>query len=208
MTLCLDSDCFVVIELDSLEALVTNDTIFTVNGTNYEPLDFAENVTEPNVTGALNETVICLEGDLNCYIPIEVVNENSTTGDQTVRCWYGWCYTVGEPFGPSSDNNTKENNTQTDNFSTDSNSTEAENITLCIDLDCFLVLELTPVDALTTSQTIFDVDGSNYEPLDFAYNVTEPNVTVSLNETVICLEDDLLCYKPIEVVNENTSTGN
>ena len=67
--------------MDNLEALVTNDTIFTVNGTNYEPLDFAENVTEPNVTGALNETVICLEGDLNCYVPIEVVNENSATGD-------------------------------------------------------------------------------------------------------------------------------
>ena len=96
--MCLDEDCFYVLELSVLEGIATNETVFYVNGTSYEPLDFAENVTEPNVTGALNETVICLEDDLNCYVPIEVVYDNSTTGNQTVKCWKDWCYIVVEPF--------------------------------------------------------------------------------------------------------------
>ena len=45
----------------------------------------------------LNETKICLAGDVNCYIPIGIVNENTTTGEDTkVKCLMDWCYIVSE----------------------------------------------------------------------------------------------------------------
>lgn len=71
----------------------------------------------------LSETVICLEGDLDCYIPIEVVSDNSTTGDRNVKCLLGWCYIVGDPY-KSADNST---------IDIDSNETEPKNLTLCLD---------------------------------------------------------------------------
>lgn len=43
------------------------------------PLDFAENVETPNVTAVLNESIICLENDLNCYKPIKVVTADDDT---------------------------------------------------------------------------------------------------------------------------------
>ena len=49
MTLCLDSDCFVVVELTKLEALTTNDTVFVVANDSYVPLEYSENVTSPDV---------------------------------------------------------------------------------------------------------------------------------------------------------------
>ena len=78
--------------------MTTPETTFTFNDTNYQPLDFAYNVTEPDVNAVLNETVICLENDTNCYIPIEIVNENSDTSDKTVKCLWAWCYIVGDPY--------------------------------------------------------------------------------------------------------------
>ena len=44
------------------------------------------------------------------------------------------------------------------------------------------------VDAVNTNETVFFVNGSSYQPLDFAYFVDQPNVTGFLNETIICLE--------------------
>ena len=45
----------------------------------------------------MNETKICLAGDVNCYIPIGIVNENTTTGEDTkVKCLMDWCYIVSE----------------------------------------------------------------------------------------------------------------
>ena len=51
-------------------AINTNETIIYVNGTGYQPIDFAENIDEPNVSAALNESYICLENDSECYVPI------------------------------------------------------------------------------------------------------------------------------------------
>lgn len=65
-----------------IDAVSTNETVFYFNETAYVPLDFADDVTEPNATGILNETVICLAGDDQCYIPIGLVDPESTTGDQ------------------------------------------------------------------------------------------------------------------------------
>ena len=68
----------------------------------------------------LTETVICLENDLNCYIPLEIVNENTDTVDKTVKCFWSWCYIVGDPYIPEQ--------TQTDNNGTDdSNETDGNN---------------------------------------------------------------------------------
>ena len=68
----------------------------------------------------LTETVICLENDLNCYIPLEIVNENTDTVDKTVKFSWSWCYIVGDPFIPEQ--------TQTDNNGTDdSNETDGNN---------------------------------------------------------------------------------
>ena len=67
-------------------------------------IDFASDVSEPDVNAVLSETVICLEGDLNCYIPIEIVSENTDTTDKTVKCLWAWCYTVGEPYVFATDN--------------------------------------------------------------------------------------------------------
>ena len=91
-------DCFIVVEIQDLEALITNETIFSLNGTNYEPLDFAYNVTEPDVSANLSETIICLENDINCYIPIEIVTADTDTSDKTIKCLWAWCYTVGNPY--------------------------------------------------------------------------------------------------------------
>ncbi len=50
------------------------------------------------MSASLAETVICLENDTNCYIPIEIVTEETDTADKTVKCIWAWCYTVGDPF--------------------------------------------------------------------------------------------------------------
>ena len=78
--------------------MTTLGTTFTFNQTIYTPIDFAYNVTEPDVSASLAETVICLENDTNCYIPIEIVTEETDTTDKTVKCIWAWCYTVGDPF--------------------------------------------------------------------------------------------------------------
>jgi hypothetical protein len=62
------------------------------------PLEIAFNITEPDVNANLSETIICLENDLNCYIPLEIVNVDTDTADKTVKCIWAWCYTVGDPF--------------------------------------------------------------------------------------------------------------
>ena len=78
--------------------MTTPVTTFTFDQTIYAPIDFAYNVTEPDVSAVLNETVICLENDTNCYIPIEIVTPDTDTSDKTIKCLWAWCYTVGNPY--------------------------------------------------------------------------------------------------------------
>jgi hypothetical protein len=63
-----------------IDAITTNKTVFYFNETAYVPLDFADGVIESNATGILTETVICLAGDDECYIPIGLVDTETTTG--------------------------------------------------------------------------------------------------------------------------------
>ena len=65
--LCIEDDCFYVIELNEVDAITTTATVFRVNNISYYPIDFADNCTNPTITGFLNQSVICLEGDLNCF---------------------------------------------------------------------------------------------------------------------------------------------
>ena len=51
-------------------------------------------MTEPIIYANLTETKICLAGDVNCYTPIGIVNEDTTTGNNTVKCLMDWCYIV------------------------------------------------------------------------------------------------------------------
>ena len=83
-------------------------------------LDIAYDVTEVNVSANLSETVICLENDLNCYIPLEIVTVDTDTVDKTVKCLWSWCYIVGDPYTP-------------DKNETDNNGTTSANLTLCLD---------------------------------------------------------------------------
>ena len=55
--------------------------------------------------------MICLAGDDECYIPIELVNPETTTGDQKVKCWKDWCYVIGELYTFNTPNNTNDTNT-------------------------------------------------------------------------------------------------
>jgi len=81
-SLCFDeTNCFYVVKLSSLDALTTNESTFTVGDEYYLVLDFA-NVTEPNITANLTETIICLAGATECYIPTGLVPEEGATGDQ------------------------------------------------------------------------------------------------------------------------------
>jgi len=127
-SLCFDEiNCFYVVKLSTLDAISTNETTFTVGDQYYLAIDFA-NVTEPNITANLTETIICLANDVNCYIPSGLVPPEGATGDQSVKCLWGWCYIVGEPYNPipvPSDNSTEPVNP---NVPFDEN-----NITLCID---------------------------------------------------------------------------
>ena len=170
-TLCFDENsCFTVEELAALDALTTTNTTFTFNEKFYSPLALAKNVSEPDVSAVLTETVICLEGDLECYIPIEHVTENSETADKTVKCLFDdWCYIVGEPYSPdSSDNHTDDH---TDNETDDhidepvNNETLPEGLSLCIDENCFIVKLVDSVEAITTNATIFIIGNDKYEPL-------------------------------------------
>ena len=49
--------------MNLIDAITTNETVFYFNEIAYVPLDFADGVIEPNATGVLTETVICLAGD-------------------------------------------------------------------------------------------------------------------------------------------------
>jgi len=46
----------------------------------------------------MNETIICLEGDLNCYVPLFLVGNDTVVGPLKVKCLWGWCYAVNETF--------------------------------------------------------------------------------------------------------------
>ena len=78
--------------------MTTPKTTFTFNQTIYTPIDFAYDITEPNVSANISETIICLENDTNCYIPIEIITGDTDTTDKTVKCIWAWCYTVGDPY--------------------------------------------------------------------------------------------------------------
>ena len=56
-------DLLLFIEIWENSPITTNKTIFYFNETAYVPFDFADSTTEPNATGVLNQTVICLAGD-------------------------------------------------------------------------------------------------------------------------------------------------
>jgi hypothetical protein len=108
-----------VIELSEVDAITTTETVFRVNNVSYFPIDFADNCTDPTITGLINETVICLEGDLNCYQPLEIVDEG--LANETVKCWRDeYCFVINgtylvpdspiEPNDNSTDYNPSENN--------------------------------------------------------------------------------------------------
>jgi hypothetical protein len=64
--------------------LTTNESTFTVNDEYYLVTDFAKDVTEPNITANLTETIVCLAGATECYKPTGLVPEEGATGDQQV----------------------------------------------------------------------------------------------------------------------------
>jgi len=47
--MCLDTKCFYVVEVLDIEAITTVETIFYNNLTGYKPLDFANDVIEPDI---------------------------------------------------------------------------------------------------------------------------------------------------------------
>jgi len=109
--------------------------VFRVNNVSYYPIDFADNCTNPTVTGFLNETIICIEGDLNCYQPLEIVDEG--LANDTVKCWRDeYCFVINGTYIVP-DSPIEPNDNSTDNNSTDNNSTL--NTTLCLDDSCFYV---------------------------------------------------------------------
>ena len=63
--------------------MTTNESTFTVGDEYYLVTDFA-NVTEPNITANLTETIICLAGATECYIPKGLVPADGETGEQKV----------------------------------------------------------------------------------------------------------------------------
>ena len=95
-----------------------------------------------------------------------------------MKCWKDWCYEVGEAEGTD----------------LSQNDTVTSNTNLCIEDDCFYVIELNEVDAITTTATVFRVNNISYYPIDFADNCTNPTITGFLNQSVICLEGDLNCF--------------
>jgi len=135
--MCLDTKCFYVVEVLDIEAITTVETIFYNNLTGYKPLDFADDVTEPDIQAQLNETVICLENDLNCYIPIREVGDE-TDGSLTAKCWKGWCYYVDAPYSSEPDSST-------------------ENVFITIDNQCFVTKKLETVQSIVTKKTVFTV---------------------------------------------------
>jgi hypothetical protein len=85
--------------MNDSQSLLTNETILIFNKTNYLSLDFAQNVAEPDIRALLNETIICLANDLNCYKPIKAVSaDDETTGGKDVKCLLNYCYYVDEPY--------------------------------------------------------------------------------------------------------------
>ena len=179
-----------VYELNDTQAINTNETIIVVNGKSYQPIDFAENIEEPNVSAALNESYICLENDSECYIPLEVVGEDTSTVDKIVKCWDSWCY-IAQIYVPEFNNDTWNDNSTS----------------LCFDeTNCFYVVKLSSLDALTTNESTFTVGDQYYLVLDFA-NVTEPNITANLTETIICLAGATECYIPTGLVPTEGATG-
>ena len=69
--------------MNDFDALTTNESTFTIDDQYYLVTDFA-NVTEPNITANLTETIICLAGASECYIPTGLVPSEGETGDQKV----------------------------------------------------------------------------------------------------------------------------
>ena len=135
-----------------LVKLNTNETIIYVNGTGYQPIDFAENISEPNVSAALIESYICLADDSECYVPLQVVDENTSTVDQIVKCWKSWCY-IAQLYVPEITNDTWSDNSTS----------------LCFDeTNCFYVVKLSSLDALTTNESTFTVNDEYYLVTDFA----------------------------------------
>ena len=165
LTLCLDDNCFIVYNLTYYEALKTNFTVFVVNDVTYVPIKFAEEITQIDIQSNLTSATICLEGELTCYVPTGLVNENTTTTDN-IKCWKDWCYTIEAPT-PDTDGG-DQNNTD--------NQTGVANQTMCLDTKCFYVIEVLDIQAITTARTIFYYNLTGYQPLDFADDVSEPDI--------------------------------
>jgi hypothetical protein len=47
--MCLDAKCFYVEEVLDIQAITTEKTIFYYNMTGYQPLDFANDISEPDI---------------------------------------------------------------------------------------------------------------------------------------------------------------
>ena len=206
LILCVDTNCFTVIELSDTEAVNSISTIFFVKKQAYQPLDLAETTTESDVQASFDETVICLEGDLKCYTPIDLTGRDGdpTVDPEKVKCFKTWCYLVDEPYksGDNTHENTDNNETVPDDNEThaEDNETHTDSLTLCFDeKHCFNILEIEESEAFSTNGTILNFNDKFYTPLDRAVNVTVPAYGV-LSETVICLKGDLECYIPIEIV--------
>ena len=85
--------------MNDSQAILTNETVLIFNGTNYLSLDYGKNETEPDIRAQLNETIICLANDLNCYKPNKAVSaDDETTGGKDVKCLLNYCYYVDEPY--------------------------------------------------------------------------------------------------------------
>ena len=88
----------------------------------------------------------------------------------------GWCYIVEGPYNPipeNTDNNSTEPQNPDDNSTepvipdenttepvipdVDNNQNSSENLTLCLDSDCFTAIQLETVDAVNFNGTVFYV---------------------------------------------------
>jgi len=78
-------------------------------------------------------------------------------------------------------------------------------ITICLDKECFLAEALDFEYAWADKLTVIWVNNSGYHPLSTIDYLDDANVSVSLNETYFCQQDD--CYYPLEFVNFTTEVN-
>ena len=99
-----------------------------------------------------------------------------------------------------------DNSTDGGNNQNDTNDDLTNNLTLCLDENCFIVYNLTYFEALKTNDTVFVVDNVTYVPIKFAEDVTQIDIQANLTSATICLEGELICNVPTGLVDDNTAT--